>query len=346
MSDPTTAIHTYLTTAPTSGFLHQPVEMVDHWQGRDNLLWRVRTAEGDAVVKMYLDAGQVRSRRQRVGQQLFSAFGLAPEPLWEDRTPEGLPRQVLVYRWAEGEPLDLADPLHRDALAEGLAFIHRQEPELVQRFSPHPINLATFWQIWSASEEALARWVTRASAPGLSSLLDSLWRETHPLIGQALPLFGETRPALIHGEMSVENVLIRRGRCLFLDWEFFGLGDPAQEVARFLFYSGPEWSEAEQAAWLERYLAAMNEPVLEERIQLYRRVFPFHAATNLLHGLLQELAASPAAAQELADHAEMFVETAAASLARAAQDLGTGPLSQEDQAQLRAELADLLKYTL
>lgn len=344
--DPTTAIHTYLTTAPTSGFLHQPVEMVDHWQGRDNLLWRVRTADGDAVVKMYLDAGQVRSRRQRVGQQLFSAFGLAPEPLWEDRTPEGLPRQVLVYRWAEGEPLDLADPLHRDALAEGLAFIHRQEPALVQRFSPHPINLATFWQIWSASEETLARWVTRPAVPGLSSLLVGLWRETRSLIDQALPLFGETPPTPVHGEVRAENVLVSRGRCLFLDWEFFGLGDPAQEVARFLFYSGRAWSEAAQSAWLERYLAAMDEPMLEERIHLYRRVLPFHAATNLLHGLLQELTASPAAAQELADHGEMLVETTAASLARAAQDLGTGPLSQEDQARLRAEVADLLKYTL
>ncbi|MEZ4560580.1 MAG: hypothetical protein R2854_29800 [Caldilineaceae bacterium] len=90
----TTAIQTYLTGAATSEFRGLEVTVVDHWEGRDNLLWRVeagaQNAAQDAVIKLFLDAGQVRSRRQYDGQQLFAPVGIAPQPLWYDRYPDGL----------------------------------------------------------------------------------------------------------------------------------------------------------------------------------------------------------------------------------------------------------------
>ena len=70
MTDLTTAIHTYLTTAPTSAFHGLAVEMLDHWRGEENLLWRVECAGQEAVVKLYLDAGQARSRRQFDGHDI------------------------------------------------------------------------------------------------------------------------------------------------------------------------------------------------------------------------------------------------------------------------------------
>ncbi len=104
MTDLTQAVHTYLTTAPTSQFVGAEVEIRSHWQGADNLLWHVVAPRGEAVLKLFLDAGQARSRRQFDGQQLFGPLGLAPQPLWVDRYPEGLSRQVLVYRWVNGDP--------------------------------------------------------------------------------------------------------------------------------------------------------------------------------------------------------------------------------------------------
>ena len=156
MSVWTQAVHGYLTGASSSRFRDQEVTITDQWQGRDNLLWRVRCGDGtDAVVKMFTDAGQARSRRQFRGQEQFAAAGLAPEPLWYDRYPHGLPSQILVYRWAEGGELSLADGIHRIALAEAVARVHCTESDAVQRFSPHPFNLLTFWQIWQAGESQL-----------------------------------------------------------------------------------------------------------------------------------------------------------------------------------------------
>lgn len=91
MSNPNDEILNYLTTAPASVFAGQPVNLLDHWAGEANLLWRVESRGQGAVLKLYLDAGQVRSRREFDGQTLSAPFGLAPPPLWLDRIPETLP---------------------------------------------------------------------------------------------------------------------------------------------------------------------------------------------------------------------------------------------------------------
>src|SRR3954471_3842511 len=99
--DLTGPVHESLTTAPSSLFVQQPVEILAHWQGDANLLWRVGAGEQQAGVKVFLDAGQARSRRQFDAQQLLAPVGLAPEPLWVDRYPQGLSRQLIVYRWCD-----------------------------------------------------------------------------------------------------------------------------------------------------------------------------------------------------------------------------------------------------
>src|SRR4051794_33426990 len=122
--DLTAQIHQYLTSAPSSLFVQQPVEMLAHWQGDANLLWRVTVGDQQAVVKLFLDAGQARSRRQFDAHQLFAPMGLAPEPLWADRYPHGLSRQLIVYRWCDGESVVAND---RDALlawSDAIAKLH------------------------------------------------------------------------------------------------------------------------------------------------------------------------------------------------------------------------------
>lgn len=288
MSAWTRAVQGYLTNSPSSNFRNLEVTIKSHWQGRDNLLWRVHCGNGtDAVFKMFTDAGQARCRRQFSGQEQFAGAGLAPEPLWYDRYPHGLPRQILVYRWAEGESLTVADPLHRIAHADAVARVHCAGRDNVQRFSPHPFNLLTFWQIWQAGEAPLHEWTSAAPAPLLSECLASLWAAVHRLMDMALPLFGETAPSPIHGDLTADNALFLRGQTLLVDWEFFGLGDPAQEIARFLFFGGEEWSEEGRVEWHRHYSYANNDPSMPERVDTYLRLLSFQAVTYLLDGIRQ-----------------------------------------------------------
>lgn len=287
MDELSTAIHTYLTTAPTSNFLQRPVEMLDHWEGSNNLLWRVNCVGQEAVVKLYLDAGQARGRRQFDGQQLFSPLGVAPQPLWFDRYPAGLSRQVLVYRWAPGELLDANNAAQLSTLAQSVAQVHRHPVSDVRRFCPHPVNLDYFWRVLEGGMPTLQRWLGEQGATALQTLLAQLVDTTGALVQAALPLWANTPPTPVHGDLKLENCLHSFGAAVLLDWEMFGLGDPSYEVATFLNLSNQMLDAEQQTDWLQSYLALVEQPGLDARIALYRRVLPLQAVIFLLDGLRQ-----------------------------------------------------------
>lgn len=350
----TQAVLDYLTGSAGSRFLNQEVRITDHWQGRDNLLWRVKCGDGvDAVVKMFTDAGQARSRRQFDGQARFAAAGLAPEPLWYDRYPHGLPRQILVYRWIDGGALTLADRFHRLSHADAVARVHSSDRDEVQRFSPHPFNLLTFWQIWQAGEVPLREWVSAAPAPLLTEQLSMLWSAAHRLMDAALPLLGETPPSPVHGDLTAENALFRRGQVLLVDWEFFGLGDPAQEIARFLFYEGEDWSDRGKEEWRESHRAGISDPSLPERIDLYLRLLNFQAVTFLLEGIRQgtvpPLADTDADADAEAGGAQFrsfLISALTAALRRSLALWELSPLGEGDFQRLSDEISCLSNIEL
>ena len=291
MDDLTTTIHTYLTTAPTSNFLQRPVEMGAHWEGSNNLLWRVECAGQSAVVKLYLDAGQARGRRQFDGQQLFSPLGLAPRPLWFDRHPTGLSRQVLIYEWLPGESVQTTNMAQMQALAQPMAQIHGGDASAVRRFCPNPLNLAYWWRVLEGGLGALSAWLLTHQATALHTQFTALAKQAQTLVEAALPLWQGVPPTPVHGDLKLENVIDTFGTAVLLDWEMFGLGDPAYEIATFLQTSQHQWAADEQADWLETYLANVDQPALAQQIALYQRLLPFESVCYLLHGLRQHAAA-------------------------------------------------------
>ena len=341
----TQAVHGYLTGAASSRFRNQKVVITDHWQGRDNLLWRIHREDGsDAVLKMFTDAGQARSRRQFSGQEQFARAGLAPEPLWYDRYPHGLPRQILVYRWADGVSLAPSDPLHRIAHADAVARVHCASRDEIQRFSPHPFNLLTFWQIWQAGEAPLREWTTAAPAPLLTEHLSSLWAAAHRLMDTVLPLLGETPPSPIHGDLRAENALFQRGGAILVDWEFFGLGDPAQEIGRFLFFGGDDWTDESHDDWRDMYYCSNTDPSLPDRVDIYLRLFSSQAVTYLLEGIRQK-AVPPVSASvpdaESSQYQSFLISALTAALRRSLTQWGLSPIDNGESDFLAEEIGYL-----
>jgi thiamine kinase-like enzyme len=284
-------IHRYLTAAPGSHFAQQEVTMVEHWQGDANLLWRVHVGGQDvpgedAVVKLFLDAGQARSRRQYEAHQFFAPFGIAPQPLWADRYPHGLSRQLIVYQWIEGESIATSDFAALAAWAETIAMVHNTSMEEVRRFSPHPLNLATFWRVERGSISQIERWLA-PSHLRLSDFFASLATAGEQLVQAGLPLWAHAVPSAVHGDLAYGHTLLERGRVVLLDWEMFGLGDPALDVARLLHRQAQPLEDDQMALWLDHYLQSVDQVAMGERIDLYRRLLPFHDVIYLLLGLQQ-----------------------------------------------------------
>ncbi len=333
MSDLSSTIHTYLTTTPTSEFNGQAITLADHWQGAENLLWRVNAPGRDAVLKLYLDAGQVRSRRQFDGQQTFAPLGLAPRPRWYDRYPVGLSRQVLLYDWAPGDAIDPTAAEQIVALADGTARVHSSDVSEVLRFSPNPINLDYLWRILRTSITQIDQWLAWQKAPRLQQEFGRTSGAATALINRALPLWAGAPPAAVHGDLKLENVIFGPGGIVLLDWERFGLGDPAQEAAAFLHHSRQELSRELHERWLERYLLRMDQPGLAERVACYRRILPFRDLCVLLGGLGE----AQAAGERITDEQRAFLlATTLAAWVEAGQAL------KEEPADLAPELERIM----
>jgi hypothetical protein len=330
MSDPNAEILTYLTESPASAFAGQPVEIVAHWQGSANLLWRVHAGRQDAVLKFYMDAGQVRSRRQYDGQALFAPFGLAPQPLWLDRVPETLPRSVLVYRWADGEAFDAGDGYQWQTLAQAVAQVHTAAVDDMQRFSPHPVNLSYFWSVLGPSLPPLQNWLAAQGLVQLADLLGWLHANGQGTVDAALPLWGHA-PVAVHGDLRLENFLNSFGAVVLLDWEMFGLGDPALETARFLHEQRAAISPELLEEWLDTYLEHLGDPAAQVRIDVYRRrLLPLQDAAYLLSGGMK-LTAEERRSQDLQDNAAFLAATTLQALAEAALALGAGDIQGDDR---------------
>lgn len=324
--DLTLGVHQYLSTAAISQFAQQPVEMIDHWKGTDNLLWRAASRGTEAVIKLYLEAGQARGRRQFDAHTVFAPLGLAPAPLWYEHAPEGLPRPVGVYTWQEGQPVAPGPDLPNE-LARAVARIHTTDPSDVQRFSPHPYALDFYWRIEQASIAAVSRWLAQAALQPVAAAYDQLSAAATQVVEQALPLWTTAPAAPIHGDLQLEHALMTpRGIC-FIDWEMAGVGDPALEIARFLHHSRTLVGVDALAAWVDTYLSLMDSPGLDQRIAAYNCLLPFHATTYLLLGLHQHAAPDPT----FLDALPFLTDTLAAGLALSAASLSVELSEAPDQ---------------
>jgi aminoglycoside phosphotransferase (APT) family kinase protein len=273
---------------------------------------------------------------------MFAPYGLAPEPLWLDRIPETLPRSVLVYRWVDGEPFDPADGGQWRDLARALVQVHTAPTDEMQRFSPHPVNLAYFWSVLGPSLPPLQNWLAARRLPHLADLTGRLRAAGQQVVDAALPLWVQG-PVPVHGDLHPDNFLHSYGAPVLLDWEMFGLGDPALEVARFLHEQRTSVSADLLDLWLDAYLEDLSDPTAPDRIEVFRRyLLPLQDAAYLLSGGMK-LTAEDRRSPALQESAEFLSATLHQALARAVLALAPEDIQGDirDDANVAAECAML-----
>lgn len=327
MNDISRDILTYLSTSASSEFYQEEIEILDHWEGSDNLLWRIGCNGHESVVKMFMDAGQARGRRQFDGQESFAPLGIAPRPLWFDRYPDGLARQVLVYEWMPGCDLDVTHGGELESLATAVAKLHASDPADVRRFCPNPINLDYFWRMTQGSLISTQRWLTQQNESRMAELLHGFASRSQAIVESALPRWMGVPPAPVHGDLRVENVVSSLGQVALLDWEMYGLGDPALEMASLLYLENQKLSDDLRSLLIDTYLSLVDQQALEERIEVYMRLLPLQSVCYLLEGMRRagsNLFADPETTQFLQTTLHLtLVESSEALGQRIPEDLET-----------------------
>ncbi len=196
----------------------------------------------------------------------LSRAGLpVPVPLWCEADPQYAGRPFLLFPQYPGTAVfgdwhapeaerhavirDVAQLMARlhslDPFALGLApRTNEPPPEVVRRY-------VCSWR---------EKWRRRRVHP--SVILETAFGWLERNVPASLP-----RVSLVHGDISFRNTLIHEGRLsVLLDWEFWHLGDPMEDLGYFRLVAEPylPWDEFMQA-----YQDAGGEPYDPERASFY-----------------------------------------------------------------------------
>ncbi len=282
----TADVVTYLQDSSQSPLYGKTVESVQALSGDQNALWRVLSGEQDVVLKMFLDAGQARGRRQFNNQEAAASRGVAPQPISFERYPTGLSRQIMLYHWDSGILLDPLATEHRRQLAFALAEVHSQDTVGHARLSPHPVSPDYQWNLMQGSHRQVNSWLTSQSPDELTVALRHVLSASQSQVKAELEETSPALPALVHGDVYPEHCLVGKQGLRFVDWELAGLGDPAREVAHVLIHVLRGVPDLARQSWQDQYLELMSEPSLSGRIRLYEMMLPVAAFMDLLLHLL------------------------------------------------------------
>jgi len=197
-----------------------PIERVES-TGTVNALYRLGD---DLVVRLPRTdwAGGAIDRQLRWLPDIASQLPVeVPLPLAKGSPGEGFPKEWGVYPWLEGEnPVEgrLQQP---DELAHELVHFLR---------ALHAIDLSDGP---TARRGTLPDWdeSVRDALKALERVVDTEAATTAWESALATPVWPHP-PVLIHGDVMPANLLLRNGRlAAVIDWEPFGLGDPATDLA-------------------------------------------------------------------------------------------------------------------
>lgn len=286
----------YLAASPELAVTEAEITAVEELPGDHNALWRIQTAQRDIVCKMFLDAGQARGRRQYANQQSAAQIGIAPPVVAFDRYPDGLSRQIMLYEWCPGTPLNPASGDDAAELAVVLAAAHARPPGEQMRLSPHPINPQYQWSLLQGSKRLVEKEATRSGAAPLWDMVLEAVSRAETWILPELDKHELTPPVLIHGDLQREHCLKVDGKMQLLDWEMGGLGDPAREICHVFLHLLPDLTAAEKFEWLRLYAPRTEVLNLRRRVATYTILLPVASLLELL--LLPSRASDPVAAAE------------------------------------------------
>ncbi|MCG2621320.1 phosphotransferase family protein [Arthrobacter sp. I2-34] len=153
-----------------------------------------------------------------------------PKPLWIEETPNSLGGSFFACTRVPGAALgnvfgveDNIPQSFAQDLAEALARLHTVAPSTITAAPRSPMRNPAEIQAAIDALETLAIRAAGPLSPRVAALLEWL-RANIPT--------GDRPTALLHGDMSLHNVLAHEGRLTaLLDWELSHLGDPAEDLA-------------------------------------------------------------------------------------------------------------------
>lgn len=299
--------------------------------------FHISTPTAQLLLVRYPPSARERVQREAAGLRLAGEVGLGPELLMVDETGKALGGPIIIHTAprgrSPGNSLLTADDIKWWLFL--LLTLHHMPPERITVASSMSPDAASWWQrtqaAWAACQAAYA-------APVYRPLIESLKR-TAAVVGIHIDVQREQwrgaarRPC--HGNPVPANLVHDGTRMMLLEWDGFGLGDPALEVGRAAVLATLTGSltKEQYSALLPDYLAGMRDlgdATLDARLRLATDVMPMGFCLTVLNLLAREphLSAQDRARQ---------IDSVARALLWLQRSLG---LNEDDPAMLLQPLRD------
>ncbi len=181
------------------------------------------------VRKWFPSEDTALGRTEAAALSALAGTGRAPRLLRVDSDRDG---STLLLSKVEGAPLTTVNPDVLRALAQSLAAVHSVSTtgleSTVQRVPCSAVLLGK--RLGRLLSELQEHRVFDRRA--LSAWAAALARSVMPHLRGLEPVFNQARPALCHGDLKPDNVLVHRGQVVLVDFEQARLADPACDLAR------------------------------------------------------------------------------------------------------------------
>lgn len=256
--------------------------------------FHIATTTAQMLLVRYAPSAIDRMRREVAALRLAGEIGVGPHLLMVDETGKALGGPVVVYTAPAGRSLGTG-PLTDDDLKWWLFLLltlHHLPSERVEMVSTMSPDAAAWWQrtqvAWLACQAAYV-------APIYRPLIESLKRtaavvSVHIDVQRELWRSVTRRPC--HGNPVPANLARDGARVILMEWDAFGLGDPALEVGRAAVLATLAGSLTKQqyTGFLPEYLSGMRDlgdTTLGERLRLVTDIMPMGFCLTVLNLLAQ-----------------------------------------------------------
>jgi len=253
--------------------------------GESNLNFLVVTNQGKFVFRINMDsASATKSASEFNSLRALAGLRIAPEAfhLDESRVPFG--ETSLVVKYLEGKPLSELEEGRISVesavkLAHLAAVVHSiDEKKLAIQLPVRGLS----YESWFARMRRDIDYVeqnrkSRSLKSGFDRMLrDSFSRLQKASVKSAPP--NVSAPG--HGDICAQNVIVNDdGAMRLIDWENFGLWDPAAEIAMVFEAFGLAFPADRELEFLSAYTSLRQDQTLRERLNVFRAIVRFEQLT-------------------------------------------------------------------
>jgi aminoglycoside phosphotransferase (APT) family kinase protein len=253
--------------------------------GESNLNFLVTTNRGKFVFRINMDpASDKKSASEFNALRALAGLGIAPEAIYLDESRVPFGETLLVVKYVEGKPLSEVEEGQISAesaakLAHIVAMVHSID---VKKLAIHlPVRGLTY-ESWFARMRKDMDYIrqnrkSRSLKSGFDEMLEDSFNRLQEGSVKSAPL-NVSAPG--HGDVCAQNVIVGdEGAMSLIDWESFGMWDPAAEIAMVFEAFGLDFPADREIEFLSMYTSLRQDQTLRERLNVFRPIVRFEQLT-------------------------------------------------------------------